>query len=153
MLPHFFPASIPTTLPPAQIAREVADIIDFAPEIFDIEEWGNDDCTTPACIAGHIGRMHLMTTGLLDSFCNRYQNNIVHERSPISEWKYRQGARINLTNNAAEYLFTSAEFQRMPNPDIAKVLRELSKELEDRTELISSVELEKITARALTETG
>ena len=99
----------------AELARQVADIIDFEPEIFNMSSY---DCGTTACIAGHIGRL----TGDL----------FMDDKLPGHlEWRNRQGAKIGLDGEASWMLFSSSRYVNLSNTELSEVLRRIAKEAEE----------------------
>ena len=134
-----------TSLSPSETCRSVADIIDFDSERFDMNTWSVEtDCGTTACIAGHTAVLH--NDKLFQ--CNDFAGE---------SWIDRQAARLGVTSAAGDRLFFDRSmFWRRHNIDrensyYSQVLRQLSKELEDREDgdLIDLEELEKIASEAL----
>ena len=114
----------------AELARQVADIIDFQPEIFNMQSY---DCGTTACIAGHIGRL----TG--DLFLDdKLPSHIV--------WRERQGAKIGLDGEAAWMLFSSSRFLNLSNTELSEVLRRIAKAAEEDDPDDESTASEKLAA-------
>lgn len=138
-----------TTYPPADLTRRVADIIDFTPELFKMDDWGETDCETPACIAGHIARLHIMEeTGLVDS----YYLAALHKCTK-TEWIARQGERINLTYDAALNLFEKLDLTGFQAVRILRLLTKENEEIEAKKipHQISSEVLDNIMKRAISE--
>ena len=142
----------------SETCRQIADIIDFESERFDICSWEHQDinCGTTACIAGHIALLH-------DDGMNRNQDLVYNMQDgsrnlkPDIEWRLRQGRRIGLRADAAEQIFNpGGSFWSRYNNDkrddgFSAVLRQLEKELIDREDssLIDIQELHQIAENAL----
>ena len=145
------------TLSPAETCRQVADIIDFESERFAMDHWEHEKgCGTTACIAGHAALLH--SDGISEN--QRFLVSVLSQKyfAPDWRWQDRQGRRLGLDEEASVKMFDphSNDFWERhncfeENIRYSKVLRQLSKELEDREEgdLIDLAELEQIAEEAL----
>ena len=123
----------------SEIIRKVADIVDFAPERFDMD-WFQQDigCDTTACIAGHVGEL---------------SNDRFDEKTSFLRWYHRQAANIGLDPWAAEYLFTDEKIMALKNGTISQILCKLSKEVEtlDADEVLDENDVIRITDEVIVE--
>ena len=144
-----------TLLSPAETCRSVADIIDFDAVRFNIRTWERSDsvCGTTACIAGHTALLH--SDGKEHHRGNVSEDVDIHGEKqenfwPDSEWIVRQGQRLGLTEKAADVMFDpSCHFWERHNAKrrdhrYSKVLRQLEKELENREDDSSLIDLEEL---------
>ena len=136
------------TLSPSEICIEVADIIDFDSERFDMNMWEETtDCGTVACIAGHVALMHQ------DGKAANYGDHATLFGGKI--WRERQGSRLGLTKRAADSLFDPLSSLWMNAPKLegdirySLVLRQMAKELEASRRIIGPAKLEQIVEEAL----
>lgn len=105
----------------SELIRQVADIVDFQPERFDMGWFQQDgDCGAKACIAGHIGELS--------------HDRFADKRSGFMEWYDRQSENIGLDPWAGEFLFTDEKMMAMANGSISQTLRRLAKEIAELEE-------------------
>ena len=147
-----------TTLSPAETCRKVADIIDFESDRFDMDFWEpTSDCGTTACIAGHTALLHNDGMNQYPSFqIESRDGKTVSFLSPDETWEDKQGERLGLTPEASGIIFRdssafwSRHNDRRKNWRFSQVLRQLSKELDDREDgdLVDLADLEQIAEEA-----
>ena len=97
----------------SDLIRQLADIVDFEPEKFDMKSF---DCGSTACLVGHIVRITDDKYMPADSYFR---------------WHVRQSAKIGLDLFAGDYLFNRAPMMFMSNSEISEVLRNLAKEVDE----------------------
>lgn len=142
-------------LSPSETCRKVADIIDYESERFYMGFWEelSDDCGSTACIAGHTALLH-------NDGMDKHRDNVIvinapfgkkeEDFCPTNEWIVRQGQRLGLTEKAADVMFDpSSHFWERHNAKrrdhrYSKVLRQLEKELENREDDSSLIDLEEL---------
>ena len=134
------------SLQQAEICRQVADIIDFRPDEFDMGWWEDSpdtdspDCTTVACIGGHVGLMH-------DDSYNKYvpdmADNLDEERRNEDSWLGRQAGRIGLDFESGRILFAG---DAVYDDKLSRLLRAIGKYVEQSSHeyRITPLELEHI---------